>query len=83
MRRAHAVLGIGQVGGELEPAARTGRAPGPTATTERSIAATRSAAMGNVRTIAADTTAAIVERLIGKAPAKQEVAAALGQVIKQ
>jgi F-type H+-transporting ATPase subunit b len=53
------------------------------AAAERSIAATRSAAMGNVRTIAADTTAAIVERLIGKAPAKQEVAAALGQVIKQ
>jgi len=39
--------------------------------------------MGNVRTIAADTAAAIVERLIGKAPAEQEVAAALGQVIKQ
>ena len=53
------------------------------AAAERSIAATRSAAMGNVRTIAADTTAAIVERLIGKAPAKQEVVAALGQVIKQ
>ena len=53
------------------------------AAAERSIAATRSAAMGNVRTIAADTTAAIVERLIGKAPAKQEVAAALGLVIKQ
>ncbi len=47
------------------------------AAAERSIAATRSAAMGNVRSIAADTAAAIVERLIGKAPAAQDVAAAL------
>ena len=53
------------------------------AAAEQSIAATRSAAMGNVRTIAADTAAAIVERLIGKAPAQQEVAAALGEVIKR
>jgi hypothetical protein len=30
-----------------------------------------------VRSIAADTAAAIVERLIGKAPAAQDVAAAL------
>jgi len=48
------------------------------AAAERSIAATRSAAMGNVRAIAADTAAAIVERLIGTAPAAREVAAALG-----
>jgi F-type H+-transporting ATPase subunit b len=48
------------------------------AAAERSIAGTRSAAMGNVRSIAADTAAAIVERLIGKAPAAHEVAAALG-----
>jgi F-type H+-transporting ATPase subunit b len=48
------------------------------AAAERSIAATRSAAMSNVRSIAADTAAAIVERLIGKAPAAHEVAAALG-----
>src|SRR5579884_619539 len=50
------------------------------AAAERSIAATRSAAMGNVRGIAADTTAAIVERLIGKAPAEHEIVAALGEV---
>lgn len=50
---------------------------------DRSIAATRSAAMANVRTIAADTAAAIVERLIGKAPAAPEVAAAVGDVVKQ
>jgi F-type H+-transporting ATPase subunit b len=53
------------------------------AAAERSIAATRTAAMGNVRTIAADTASAIVERLIGKAPAEQEVAAAVADVIKQ
>jgi F-type H+-transporting ATPase subunit b len=48
------------------------------AAAERSIAGTRSAAMGNVRSIAADTAAAIVERLIGQTPAAHEVAAALG-----
>jgi F-type H+-transporting ATPase subunit b len=44
---------------------------------EQSIAATRASAMGNVRSIAADTASAIVERLIGKAPAEHEVTAAL------
>jgi F-type H+-transporting ATPase subunit b len=48
------------------------------AAAEQSIAATRTAAMGNVHAIAADTAAAIVERLIGQAPAAREVAAALG-----
>jgi F-type H+-transporting ATPase subunit b len=48
------------------------------AAAEQSIAATRSSAMGNVRTIAADAASAIVERLIGTAPAAHEVAAALG-----
>ena len=47
------------------------------AAAEQQISATRSAAMGNVRSIAAGTAAAIVERLIGKAPADHEVAAAL------
>ena len=46
---------------------------------EKSIAATRSAAMGNVGTIAADAASAIVERLIGKAPAAHEVASALAE----
>jgi F-type H+-transporting ATPase subunit b len=50
---------------------------------DQSIATTRNAAMGNVRTIAADTATAIVERLIGKAPAEQEVAAALGDLGKR
>jgi F-type H+-transporting ATPase subunit b len=44
---------------------------------EQSIAATRTAAMANVGAIAAETASAIVERLIGKAPAAHEVAAAL------
>jgi F-type H+-transporting ATPase subunit b len=47
------------------------------AAAEQQISATRNSAMGNVRSIAADTAAAIVERLIGKAPADQDVAAAL------
>jgi F-type H+-transporting ATPase subunit b len=47
------------------------------AAAEQSIASTRNAAMGNVRSIATETAAAIVERLIGKAPADHEVAAAL------
>ena len=53
------------------------------AAAEKSITATRSAAMGNVGTIAADTASAIVERLIGKAPAAHEVAAALGDAGKR
>ena len=48
------------------------------AAAERSIAATRSAAMGNVSAIATEAAAAIVERLIGKAPEPHEVEAALG-----
>lgn len=48
------------------------------ATAEQSIDATRTAAMGHVRTIAADTASAIVERLIGKTPAEHELAVALG-----
>jgi F-type H+-transporting ATPase subunit b len=47
------------------------------ASAEQSITATRTAAMGNVRSIAADTASAIVERLIGKAPADHEITAAL------
>src|SRR6266700_1252230 len=40
---------------------------------ERTIAATKSAAMANVHTIAAEAAAAIVERLIGTAPADAAV----------
>jgi F-type H+-transporting ATPase subunit b len=53
------------------------------AAAEQSIAATRAAAMGNVGTIAADTASAIVERLIGTAPADHEVAAAIADALKR
>ncbi len=53
------------------------------AAAEQSIAATRTAAMASVASIAADTAAAIVERLIGQVPADHEVAAASGDVIKR
>ena len=44
---------------------------------EQSIAASRTTAMGHVHAIASDTASAIVERLIGKTPDAQELAAAL------
>ena len=47
------------------------------AAAEQSIAKSRSAAMSNVRSIAAETASAIVERLIGQRPRDEEVAAAL------
>jgi F-type H+-transporting ATPase subunit b len=50
---------------------------------EKAIDATRTAAMANVRAIAADAAAAIVERLIGQAPAERDVAAALADVLKR
>src|ERR1700722_15545961 len=53
------------------------------AAAEKSIDATRTSAMGNVGTIATDTASAIVERLIGKAPADHEVTAAVGDVLKR
>jgi len=53
------------------------------AAAEQSIAATRGAAMSNVAGIAADTAAAIVERLIGTAPAQSDVAAAVAEVSKR
>jgi F-type H+-transporting ATPase subunit b len=52
------------------------------AAAERSIAASRAAAMANVASIAAETAAAIVERLIGTAPAQPDVATAVGEVLK-
>jgi F-type H+-transporting ATPase subunit b len=53
------------------------------AAAEQSIAATRNSAMGNVGSIAADSASAIVERLIGKAPAGHEVAAAVADTSKR
>jgi F-type H+-transporting ATPase subunit b len=52
------------------------------AAAERSIASTRSTAMSNVGSIASDTAAAIVERLIGQTPAEHDIAAAVGEVMK-
>jgi F-type H+-transporting ATPase subunit b len=49
---------------------------------EKTIAATKQAAMANVRGIAADATKAIVERLIGKVPADGVVDAAVTDVLK-
>jgi F-type H+-transporting ATPase subunit b len=46
---------------------------------EATIAQTKAQAMGNVRGIAKDTAAAIVERITGRAPAPQAVEAALDQ----
>jgi F-type H+-transporting ATPase subunit b len=50
---------------------------------ERSIAATRTAAMSDVGSIAQETASAIVERLIGTTPAPADVAAAVGEAGKR
>jgi F-type H+-transporting ATPase subunit b len=50
---------------------------------EKSIAATRMAAMANVGTIAAETAASIVERLVGLRPAEHEIAAAVSDALKR
>ena len=49
---------------------------------EKTIAATKQAAMGNVRGIAEDATRAIVERLIGQAPNEKAVVAAVADALK-
>jgi F-type H+-transporting ATPase subunit b len=50
---------------------------------EEIIAATKTAAMANVRDIAIDAAAAIVERLIGTAPAGAAVEAAVADALKR
>ena len=50
---------------------------------EKTIAATKTAAMANVRGIAVDTAAAIVERLIGTAPPASAVEAAVADALKR
>jgi F-type H+-transporting ATPase subunit b len=50
---------------------------------EKTIAATKEAAMSNVRGIAVDTAKAIVERLIGKPPADVAVAGAVTEALKR
>jgi F-type H+-transporting ATPase subunit b len=49
---------------------------------EKTIAATKQAAMANVRSIAQDAAAAIVERLIGSVPSDKAVADAVADVLK-
>jgi F-type H+-transporting ATPase subunit b len=56
---------------------------GKLAEAEKTVAATKQAAMANVRTIAQDTAGAIVERLIGAAPSDQAVAEAVADVLKR
>lgn len=53
------------------------------ATAESSIAATKTAAMANVRNIAVDTAGSIVERLIGQAPAPAAVESAVADILKR
>ena len=55
---------------------------GRIAVAEQSIGKRRGAAMSNVRTIAGEAAAAIVERLIGQTPAEAETAAAIGRPAK-
>ena len=50
---------------------------------EKTIAATKTAAMSNVRGIAEDATRAIVERLIGLAPSDKAVADAVADALKR
>jgi F-type H+-transporting ATPase subunit b len=51
--------------------------------TEKSIAATKTAAMTNVHSIASDATGAIIERLIGVTPPAPDVSAAVADVLKR
>ena len=50
---------------------------------DKTIAATKTAAMANVRGIAVDTASAIVQRLIGTAPSSSAVEAAVADALKQ
>jgi F-type H+-transporting ATPase subunit b len=52
------------------------------AAAEQSIAKSRAVALGSVRTIAGETASVIVERLIGRQPHQEEIAAALGDPAK-
>jgi F-type H+-transporting ATPase subunit b len=56
---------------------------GRLAKAEQTIAATKTAAMANVQGIAVDTASAIVERLIGTAPAGSAVQAAVADALKR
>lgn len=70
---------------EAEAARRTieGELAAKLAEAEKAIAATKQAAMANVRTIALDAVGAIVERLIGSTPSDKAVAEAVADVLKR
>jgi F-type H+-transporting ATPase subunit b len=50
---------------------------------EKTITATKTAAMGNVRSIATEAASAIVKRLTGTEPSGQAVSAAVGEALKR
>lgn len=56
---------------------------GKLAVADRTIAQTKAAAMSHVQSIAQDAATAIVQRLIGKAPAPRAVEAAVKQALKR
>ena len=72
---------IPRIGGIIE--ARRGRVEGDLAEAEKTIAATKAAAMANVRGIAVETASAIVQRLIGTAPSSSAVEAAVADALKR
>jgi F-type H+-transporting ATPase subunit b len=53
------------------------------AAAEKTIAATKNEAMGNVRSIASDAAAAIVQRLTGAQPSGDAIAAAVNDALKR
>jgi F-type H+-transporting ATPase subunit b len=67
---------------EAERKALEAKLAGKLAEAEKQIAATRTAAMGNVKSIAADTAGAIVQRLTGTAPDASAVARAVDASLK-
>jgi len=67
---------------EENPKVLEGKLNAQLAEAEKEIAATKSAAMTNVRGIAVDAAAAIVERLTGAAPPAPAVAAAVDDALK-
>jgi|SRR5689334_547085 len=67
---------------EAERKTLEGQLSGKLAEAEKAIAATRTAAMSNVRTIAADAAAAIVQQLTGKKPDARSVKAAVEASLK-
>ena len=67
---------------EADRKALEGRLAAKLAAAEKTIAETRTAAMGNVRIIAADTAGAIVQRLIGTTPDAGTVNSAVDATLK-